>query len=61
MQHGVVPRAGAVWRDSNQADAFEDGQRWKKGETGIPLIDANMREVILIFEWNYKIYYEKNI
>lgn len=44
--HGVVPRQNAQWRDPlRDGEAGEDFARWKAGQTGFPLVDANMREL----------------
>ena len=33
------------WRDGQDAESKADLERWKKGETGYPLVDAGMREL----------------
>lgn len=43
---GPVPRREAIWRDPRRdPDAAAAAAAWREGRTGMPLVDANMREL----------------
>ncbi len=44
---GIFHRSGLKKRVKNWSKNEEDYERWRKGETGIPFIDANMNELAL--------------
>ncbi|MCO8255475.1 DASH family cryptochrome [Haladaptatus sp. AB618] len=42
---GIRHRVDIHWRSGTDGESEEELERWKRGETGIPFVDANMREL----------------
>lgn len=47
LKHGnaIFQEYGIGGKDRKWNESEQDFQRWKDGQTGMPLIDANMREL----------------